>query len=95
MGARSRTALALLFTVLVCSYQWMMTRTPPAAGLYWLLGALALLGVVVAINVHQMRATGQAIGLSHGRRLPTAGLNLAFIATLAIAGFTLAQHLGS
>ena len=93
MGPRTRTALALLATVVVCSWQWMFGGTPALTSIVWPLAALALLGGAMALNASEMRAAGIPIGFSHGRRLPTAGLNLAFVATMLIALITLARYL--
>lgn len=47
----------------------------------------------MALDASQMRAAGIPIGFSHGRKLPTAGLNLAFVTTMLIALITLARYL--
>lgn len=93
MGPRTRTALALLATVVVCANQWMFGGTPQLASIVWPLAALALLAGAMALNASEMRAAGIPIGFSHGRKLPTAGLNLACVATLLIALVTLARYL--
>ena len=93
MGPRTRTALALLATVVVCAHQWLLGSTPELGRIVWPLGGLLLIAGAMALNASEMRAAGTPIGFSHGRKLPTAGLNLALVATLLIALVTLARYL--
>lgn len=93
MGPRTRTSLAFLFAVVVCAYQWMGVGGGRFASLWWPLGGLAVAAIAVALNASEMRAAGAPIGLSHGRRLPTAGLNVSFVCTLLILLATLGRQL--
>ena len=93
MGPRTRTALALLATVVICTHQWLLGSTPEPGRIIWPLGGLLLLAGTMALNAREMRTAGIPIGFSQGRKLPTAGLNLAFVATVLIALVSLARYL--
>jgi hypothetical protein len=93
MGPRTRTAMALIAAVVICSYQWMGIGAASFQSMLWPLGTLLLIGIVMAVNASEMRAAGIPIGWSHGRKLPVAGLNFATVVTLLIVIATLVRHL--